>query len=81
MYLITLDSKKVLDAFMGSYGKNLLNKKNVLLLQDTNNEFIGKFGPKKYPSLFLYSAAQKLLVYSDDELDLNKFSSFTETKN
>ena len=80
MYLVTLDNKKVIDAFMGNYGKNLLNKKNVLMLKDTNNEFIGKFGPKKYPSLFLYSADQKLLLYSDEEKDLNKFSLLTETK-
>ena len=79
MYLITLDNKNTVATFMGKHGKNLLNKKNILMLQDTNNEFVVKFGPKKYPSLFLYSSKQKLLLYSDDEKELYKFSSLTST--
>jgi peroxiredoxin len=79
MYLITLDNKNTVATFMGKHGKNLLNKKNILMLQDTNNEFVAKFGPKKYPSLFLYSSKQKILLYSDDEKGLHEFSSLTNT--
>ena len=73
MYFISLDSKDGINKFLNKFGSNLLNKKNVTLLFDLKNQFISKFQPKKYPSLFLFSSTKKLLLYSDDE---TKFSSF-----
>jgi thiol-disulfide isomerase/thioredoxin len=73
VYLLTLDNPAKAAAFLGKYGNNLINKKNILLLQDTKNQFILKFSPRKYPSLFLYSPQKKLLVYDDDEKKLPVF--------
>jgi peroxiredoxin len=74
IYLITLDSKDKIKIFMNKYGNNLLAKKNATILFDTKNEFITKFRPRKYPSLFLYSADQRLIMYDDNEQNLTRFS-------
>jgi peroxiredoxin len=74
MYLITLDSVSKVTAFMNKYGNNLKNKKDVTILQDTKSEFIQKFGPKKYPSLFLYSVKKELILYEDNEQNLPRFT-------
>lgn len=66
IYLISLNGFDTMNFFMDKYGKNLKNKINVRMLQDINNEFIVKFGPKKYPSIFLYSAEKKLIQYEDE---------------
>jgi peroxiredoxin len=73
IYLITLDSVAKVITFMNKYGSNLKDKKNVTILQDTQNEFIRKFGPRKYPSLFLYSAKKELILYEDNEQNLFRF--------
>jgi peroxiredoxin len=73
IYLITLDSAEKIKPFMNKYGSKLNNKKNVVLLQDTKNEFIQKFGPRKYPSLFLYSEKKELMLYEDNEQNLSRF--------
>lgn len=74
LYFITLDNRKVLDGFMSKYGKNLQDQTNVMVLQDLNNEFIKKFGPRKYPSLFLYSSQQSLIIYDDESEHITKFA-------
>jgi peroxiredoxin len=76
IYLITLDSLVKIDGFMNKYGVNLKNKKNVTILQDTRDEFIRKFGPVKYPSLFLYSANKELILYEDSEQALPRFPKY-----
>lgn len=73
IYLITLDSAEKIKPFMNKYGIGLKDKKNVAILQDTKNEFIQKFGPRKYPSLFLYSEKKELMLYDDNEQNLFKF--------
>jgi len=67
IYLITLDSLERITGFMSKYGNKLKNKKYVTVLQDLQNEFIRKFRPGKYPSLFLYSAKKELIIYEDNE--------------
>ena len=74
VYLVTLDSKEKITQFMSKYGPNLKNKKNVTILQDRKYEFLPKFKPVKYPSLFLYSAQKKLLLYDDNEQNLSRFT-------
>jgi peroxiredoxin len=73
LYLISVDNQEAIKNFMNKYGKNLSGKKNVILLQDLNNEFISKFGPRKYPSMFLYSPEKKLIMYNDNEENLFRF--------
>lgn len=73
IYLISLDSKKNTTAFMEKYGFNLLKSKNVMLLQDLQNQFIERFGPRKYPSIFLYSSAGRLILYDDNQDNIPRF--------
>ncbi|MEP7144488.1 MAG: redoxin domain-containing protein [Ferruginibacter sp.] len=73
IYLITLDNPDAIKNFMSHYGPDLPGKKNVTILQDKQNEFITKFRPVKYPSMFLYSQNKKLLLYDDNEENVFKF--------
>ena len=69
-----LDSQEKIAAFMGKYGENLKDKKNVTILQDPKYDFMLKFKPRKYPSIFLYSAKKELIMYDDNEQNLSRFS-------
>jgi len=73
IYLISLEDKTAITNFFNQYGKNLPNQKNVTILQDSKNQFITQFSPRKYPSVFLYSAQKKLLLYNDEDQYLEKF--------
>ena len=73
VYLISLENNERVIPFLKRFGNRLLLKQNRLLLQDKKNEFIQKFTPKKYPSLFLYSPTGKLLLYDDEEKNLPLF--------
>ncbi len=73
VYLISQDNKLQINIFLNQFGSNLSGKRNVTILQDCKYEFIKIFGPRKYPSVFIYSSAQKLLLYDDEDLQLEKF--------
>ncbi len=66
IYLVTLDDQREINKFMTTYGPDLLGKRNVTILQDLRNEFITDFNPRQYPSMLLFSAKGKLLMYQDD---------------
>ncbi|PZR29975.1 MAG: hypothetical protein DI535_00280 [Citrobacter freundii] len=81
LYLITLGAKDQVKTFLSKHGASLVKAKNTTLLFDTKNQFITRFGPRKYPSLMLYSAGGKLLLYEDDEQKLPVFlKKISETK-
>jgi AhpC/TSA family len=67
IYLVSLNSPVQMSLFMTTFGPHLKVQKNVVLLQDSLNQFIYKFQPIKYPSMFLYAADKKLLDYEDNE--------------
>ena len=73
IYLLTIDSQEKIAVFLNKFGNNLSSKKNVTILQDVNQEFINKFKPRKYPSIFLYSMTKDLLMYDDEEEHLPLF--------
>ena len=73
IYLVTLDPENKTAPFFAKYGSRLLAKNKVTFLRDYKSEFITKFRPRKYPSLFIYSPQKKLLLYSDDEKQLPEF--------
>jgi len=73
VYLITLDNQASINYFMTKYANNLYGSKNVTILQDLKNEFIPKFGARKYPSMFLYSPQKKLLIYDDEPKNVGNF--------
>ena len=73
IYLVTLDAENKTAPFFAKYGSRLIGKHKVMALLDYKSEFIKKFTPRKYPSLFIYSAQKKLLLYGDDEKQLPEF--------
>lgn len=72
IYLITLDGQGKISRFMAEFGPDLNGKKNVMILQDLKNDFLTKFKPKKYPSMFLFSSVGKLICYEDNEGNIFK---------
>jgi peroxiredoxin len=66
IYLVTLDNIAKINSFLNKYGPVLINKPNVTILQDLNNQFIADFNPRKYPSMLLFSVKGNLLMYQDD---------------
>ena len=79
VYLITQDDLPRLTRFMNKYGNNLKDRKNVTILLDRQKEFIWKFKPRKYPSIFLYSPQKKLIMYDDNEQNLFRFANQIKT--
>jgi len=67
IYLVSLDQHITMNYFMNQYGKNLVGKKNVLLLEDRDHVFIPLFKPLKYPSLYLYSPENRLSFYTSGD--------------
>lgn len=70
VFLITRDQKNVVNSFLKEVGNKLIAKKNVTVLSDYQNQFIGKFLPKKFPSMFLFGANRQLLIYTDEEKEI-----------
>ena len=79
VYLISLDNQQMVNAFLHKYGPNVINQKNVTILQDTKYQFIARFKPRKYPSLFLYAADKKLLDYEDNPDNMFRFTKLLNT--
>lgn len=73
VYLISVDDAQTITAFINKYAPSLKNKKNVTMLVDTKNEFLEKFKPIRYPSMFLYSSKNVLLDYEDNENSMFRF--------
>jgi peroxiredoxin len=73
VYLITLDLPASVATFMNKYGKNLVGRNNVIQLYDIKNQFIVRFSPRKYPSLFLYTPQRSLMIYDDNPENLKLF--------
>ncbi|MES2774847.1 MAG: redoxin domain-containing protein [Bacteroidota bacterium] len=74
IYMITLDDAGKLGRYIEKHAPGLKLRKNISFLQDVNSEFIAKFQPRKYPSLFLFSKKRTLLRYGDDEQHLPLFT-------
>jgi hypothetical protein len=77
-YLVTLDDPAKATKFLQQYGSHLVGRRAVTLLHDKSMEFVNRFKPRKYPSMFLFSADGKLLDYEDNEESMFRFSKFME---
>lgn len=64
-YFISMQDKPLIEEYVRKYGKRLVNQKQVKFLHDSKYEFVGKFHPKQFPSLYVYSADNRLLGYAD----------------
>jgi len=71
LYMVALNPPSDIEKFIEKYGKRIKDKKNLTLLHDKDKQFINKFSPTKYPSLYVYSAQGNLIQY---------FGGFTKIK-
>jgi len=71
--LITMDKKEEVAAFREKYGKDLFSLKNVTLLFDGQRQFISRFLPKMFPAMYLFNPQGGLLLYSNEEKDVDQF--------
>lgn len=80
MIMITRDPKNDVVPFLKNFGPKLIIKKNVTVLADKNNQFIARFLPRKFPSMFLFNKDNDLMLYSDEEKDIPKFLTLIKAK-
>lgn len=66
-YFVSMYEPQAIRNFMVRYAKNMNGKRNVVLLQDKNKEFIPKFMPEKYPAIYVYSPKGNLIRYFSGE--------------
>jgi hypothetical protein len=78
MFLISISDQQKIDYFMNNFGARLKGKKNITILQDKLQQFILKFHPVKYPSMFLYSPQRKLLDYEDNPESVSRLVNIIE---
>jgi peroxiredoxin len=71
--LISTDGFDKINRFISIYGSHLKGHNNVIILQDKHDQFLEKFKPYKYPSMFLYSTDRKLIDYEDNEQTVFRF--------
>lgn len=65
--LVSMDNWNAIRGFMSAYGATLKGKMNVVVLRDSVGMFIGRFKPRRYPAMMLFSSAGKLVDYEDNE--------------
>ncbi len=74
--LISLDVEKSIRLFLKDFGPKFLDNPQVNILHDGKYEFIPLFNPKKFPSLYLYSANRKLRVYANNDNKIDEIFNF-----
>jgi peroxiredoxin len=77
VYLVSMASWDKIDLFAATYAPKLAAQKNVTLLSDETGQYIVKFSPIRYPSLYLYQTDQSLLDYEDNENTLFRIEKYT----
>jgi peroxiredoxin len=73
VFLISIDDQNKINHFLDTYGSKVKGQKNVTILQDKLQQFITKFNPVRYPSMFLYAADKKLIDYEDNPESIFRF--------
>jgi peroxiredoxin len=79
VYLVSLNSPEKIVQTVKTYGRELARQKNVTLLVDKQNQFIDRFKPRRYPSMFLYAPSGALIDYEDNELTVFRILRFLKT--
>jgi FKBP-type peptidyl-prolyl cis-trans isomerase/peroxiredoxin len=63
LYFVSQNSQQDINQFMQVYGKPLLSRPNVTVLQDNDRRLMGTFQAFTYPSVYVYSAQHRLISY------------------
>lgn len=67
LYFVSKDSKSDIRKYMDTYGKTLWDQPSVTVLYDPRSEFVLKFNPSKYPSIYVYTPTRQLVKHFDGE--------------
>ncbi|MFD1769847.1 peroxiredoxin family protein [Sphingobacterium suaedae] len=68
IYFVSMNDPALMASFLETFGKELIDKPNVEVLYDRNQEFIQKFHvPKQFPANYVYGSDNKLKNNWDGE--------------
>jgi len=73
VFLVSMDPWDKIGLFMRTYAPHLKGQHNVSILRDQQYQFIGKFKPRKFPAMLLYSQDRSLLEYEDNDETVFRF--------
>jgi hypothetical protein len=73
VFLVSMDPWEKIRLFMRTYAPHLEGQHNVSILRDKQYQFIGKFKPRKFPGMLLYSQDRNLLEYEDNAETVFRF--------
>lgn len=72
LYFISMNDPSLMASFLETFGKGLVDKPNVEVLYDRNQEFIQKFHvPAQFPANYIYGANGALKNNWDGEKDID----------
>lgn len=73
LYFISMNDPALMASFLETFAKELVNKPNVEVLYDRNQEFIQKIHvPKQFPANYVYSRDGQLETYWDGEKNISE---------
>lgn len=72
LYFVSKDSKSDISKYMDTYGKELKGKANVNVLYDPQSEFVLKFHPRQYPSIYIYTPTRQLRKHFNGETPIEE---------
>lgn len=70
-YFVSFNEVNQISDFMKTYGKDFQGKKNVVVLRDSNRQFLPTFFPEKFPAVFMYNLKGNLVYYKSGNQDHN----------
>lgn len=73
IYMVTQDEPQSIDYYVNKFAKPLVALKNVTLLRDKDRVFVPLFHPRQYPALYLFTPEKRLIYFSSNEKDVDKF--------
>ncbi|QEC53943.1 AhpC/TSA family protein [Anseongella ginsenosidimutans] len=74
LYFISKENKSDIRKFMDTYGKQLKDKSNVHVLRDPQSEFVLKFNPTQYPSVYIYTPTRQLVKHFSGETPISEIT-------
>jgi hypothetical protein len=67
VYFVSMAGQDKIDLFAASYAPRLRGLGTVAFLRDAGGQYMMRFNPIRFPSLYLYSSDKTLLDYEDNE--------------
>lgn len=74
LYFISKEDKGDIRKFMEVYGKTIKDQPNVHVLRDPRSEFVLKFNPTQYPSVYIYTPTRQLVKHFSGETPIGEIT-------